>query len=83
MMKDQQDALNSLYPKNAIRARREAAGLTQAELGAMVWVAPSTVYNWERGIMPRTRHINKLAQVFGCDHETLRRELERGKDNAN
>ncbi len=49
-----------------IRAAREARGLTQAQLGALVSVSFETVSRWERGVLaPRRGHRIALAQVLG------------------
>jgi transcriptional regulator with XRE-family HTH domain len=56
----------------AIRTRREALGLTQAELGARIELSRTSVTNLECG---RQRllidQFCKLAEVLGCDREAL------------
>lgn len=55
-----------------IRAAREAAEKTQAELGADVGVNQSTVAKWERGtIAPADGHRLRLAEVLGRDAQEL------------
>lgn len=47
-------------------AYRLAHGLTQAELGALVGVASSQVWNWERGrTRPNRIHLNRVEEVLG------------------
>lgn len=36
----------------ALRARRQAAGLTQSQLASHLGVSPNTVARWERGERP-------------------------------
>lgn len=57
-----------------IRLRREALGLTQAQLGAMLEppVNQSTVARWERGqVEPRRRFKGQLAAVLTTDIRLL------------
>ena len=50
----------------SLRTLREAKGLTQAQLANAVGVAPSSVYNWERGkFEPRASQLRELARVLG------------------
>lgn len=49
-----------------IRQLRVAKDWSQAELASQIGVAPSTVYNWERGkVEPRVGQLRKLADVLG------------------
>jgi transcriptional regulator with XRE-family HTH domain len=49
-----------------IKQLRERQGWTQVELAHRVGVAPSTVYNWERGkFAPRVGQLRDLARAFG------------------
>lgn len=49
-----------------IRMLREARGWSQVALAGRIGVAPSTVYNWERGkYAPRAEQWKALAEVFG------------------
>ena len=49
-----------------IRQLREAKKWTQVDLANKVGVAPSTVYNWERGkVEPRVSQLRSLADTFG------------------
>ena len=49
-----------------IRALREERGWTQVELAHKIGVAPSTIYNWERGkFEPRVSQLRELAVAFG------------------
>lgn len=47
-----------------IRVARERAGLTQAELAALVGVAPRTVGNWERGENPPGKNLARLRDIL-------------------
>ena len=50
---------------NALRAAREKAGLSQAELAELLNVAPSTVAGWELGTHSvRVRRLNQIAHVL-------------------
>lgn len=50
-----------------IKERREAAGLSQAELAAMLGVHGSTISLWENGVTsPKMGNLVKLAEIFGC-----------------
>jgi transcriptional regulator with XRE-family HTH domain len=49
-----------------IRQLREDRGWTQVDLAVKIDVAPSTIYNWERGkFEPRVSQLRDLAEVFG------------------
>jgi len=49
-----------------IRSRREAAGLTQQQLGQRVGVSFETVSRWERNVLPPSRrHREQLAAELG------------------
>ena len=49
-----------------LRARREALGLTQAELADRLGVARVTVARWELGLVPITRRTDaQLTAVLG------------------
>ena len=48
-----------------IKEAREAAGLTQEELGESVGVTMQTVYRWEAGtVFPRIQQVEKMAELF-------------------
>lgn len=49
-----------------IRARREAAGLTQSALARKLECAEAMVSRWETGrVVPRLRYAEKLAAALG------------------
>ena len=52
-----------------LRAKREAKGLTQMELGLQCGVYPVTVSNWETGrtAEPGAGVLQRFAEIFGCD----------------
>jgi len=55
-----------------MRALREARGLTQAQVAAMVGVGPSAVAEWERGAKrPTLDHAKALAKAYGVTVEDL------------
>lgn len=51
-----------------VRARREALGLLQRALGALIGVSePKTISAWEHGhAMPRGPRLVRLAEALGC-----------------
>lgn len=50
-----------------IKQRREAAGMSQKELAAMIGVDASTISLWENGVTsPKMGNLVKLAEIFGC-----------------
>jgi transcriptional regulator with XRE-family HTH domain len=52
----------------ALRAARESAGLSQAELAAKLDVAPSTVAGWELGTHnPRLDKLAAISKVTGVE----------------
>ncbi|SFE39546.1 helix-turn-helix transcriptional regulator [Roseivivax sediminis] len=62
-----------------LKARRQAAGLTQAELAERVEVSRKTVNTVENGVfVPSTVLALKLARALGCRVEDLFR-LEAGE----
>ncbi len=57
---------------NALRDRREAAGLTQAELAGRIGVSRKTVNTVENGVfVPSTIVALKLAKALSCTVEDL------------
>lgn len=59
-------------PVMNIKARREALGLSQAELGARMGVVQGAVANWEAEIsLPKARDLPLLATVLGCTIDAL------------
>lgn len=55
-----------------IKARREAAGLTQLELAEAMSVLQSAVSNWEtENALPRSRQLPALARILGCSINDL------------
>lgn len=60
-----------------IRTKREALGLTQAELARKVGVFESEVRMWERGMLPDSKYLLKLADALQVEaDEILRGEEE-------
>ncbi|MFB6165907.1 MAG: helix-turn-helix transcriptional regulator [Haloarculaceae archaeon] len=58
--------------KTDLRERREAAGLSQADLGAAVGVTRQTINSIERGRYdPSLELAFRLARYFGCSIEEL------------
>ena len=57
---------------NRLRERREAKGLTQAQLADMIGVSRKTVNTVENGVfVPSTIVALKLAGALGCSVEEL------------
>lgn len=57
-----------------LRALRESAGLTHAQLEERVGVSGGQVSKWENGRRPRPAIIKKIASVLGCSEADLDRE---------
>lgn len=56
----------------ALRALREAAGLTQAELGERVGMSDAIVSQWETGIKkPRRKSAESVGRALGAADEVL------------
>lgn len=56
----------------SIRAARENAGYSQADVAKMMDVAQSAVSGWETGkTLPRASMLPKLAGIFGCSVDFL------------
>lgn len=50
-----------------IKQRREAAGMSQKELAAMIGVDASTISLWENSVTsPKMGNLVKLAEIFKC-----------------
>lgn len=54
-----------------IRELRKAAGMTQEDLGNTIGVSAQAVSNWERGSVPDTELIPKIADCFGVPTDAL------------
>ena len=54
-----------------IRELRKTAGMTQEELGNKLGVSAQAVSNWERGSVPDTELIPKIADCFGVAIDAL------------
>jgi DNA-binding XRE family transcriptional regulator len=51
--------------QHTIKSLREKEGWSQAELAALIGVAPSTVYNWESNkVEPRLGQFKQLSLLF-------------------
>ena len=56
----------------AIRARREAAGMTQAAVARAIGSSQSTVEKWENGYSPAPSFaVWRLAHLFDCSCDAL------------
>lgn len=49
---------------NPITELRESYLLSVGEFAKKIGVAPRTVYLWEKGIMPRSKSIRRIAEAF-------------------
>lgn len=50
-----------------IKQRREAAGMSQKELAAMIGVDASTISLWENSVTsPKMGNLIKMAEIFKC-----------------
>ncbi len=55
-----------------IKRRREAAGLSQVELGNEMGCVQGAIANWEREVtLPKARDLPRLARVLGCSISDL------------
>lgn len=55
-----------------LRERREAAGLSKAEVARAMQVDNAAVLRWETGeAMPRAEKLPRLADLFGCSIDDL------------
>lgn len=71
-MNAQQQAVQTLRPTfgEYLFAGRIRAGLSQAELAAIVGVSQAAVGQWERDeFMPRGRHLNNLIDILDLDYK--------------
>lgn len=61
-----------------LKERREAAGLTPAQVAKKLDVTASAVYNWEYGYNGIIRKYQKrLARLYGCTVDELMEEDEK------
>jgi transcriptional regulator with XRE-family HTH domain len=69
-----------------ITAWREAKGLSQRKLAALVGVTPQAVCMWEKEAtwqnVPSTRNLTKLVAVFGITMERFYGEVPKPKKKA-
>lgn len=56
---------------DAVRSYREAIGWSQKDLADELGVNRQTVGRWECGIVPRHKHIEAIAKVFGITTSDL------------
>lgn len=65
---------NKLFADNLNRYLTKS-DMTQAELAKLVNVSTASVSNWCKGIkMPRIDKIDKICDIFGCEHSDLMEE---------
>lgn len=63
---------NTRAATNNIRKLRKNHGLSVHELSDLLNVHWNTIYNWETGrTEPKSSQICALAELFGCDAETV------------
>lgn len=66
-----------------IRALREKAGMTQAELAEKMDIRQSAVSNWESEIsLPKAKDLPSLAKALGCTIDDLYADENKSKDTA-
>lgn len=65
-----------------IRAARERAGLTQAELGQLVGVSMRTIGNWERGETVSRNRLNMLKHVLATFVDSVNSDPLRAATDA-
>lgn len=67
--------------KLMIREYRQAAGMSQRKLAAMIGVTQGAIHQWEAGkTLPMVDKLFKLADAFGCQVNDLCRMG--GKENG-
>jgi transcriptional regulator with XRE-family HTH domain len=64
--------MNGTEPKTTVEAKRREKGLTQAALGILAGLSPSTVSLIERTGRVSYKSAERLATVLGCASEELR-----------
>lgn len=58
--------MHTQVPANRLKELREAKGLTLMDLASACSVYPTTVYRWERAVIPQ-EHLPQLAATLGTD----------------
>lgn len=75
--------MNTLFA-NTLRKLREEKGLSQRELGKLLFVNHSTVARWESATrLPDATMIPRLAKCLGADANTLFEHLSRSEETPN
>lgn len=64
------DTNNNLVGANVARLR-EKAGMSQSELAQLLYISPQAISRWERGGLPETSMLPKLATVLNCSIDDL------------
>lgn len=65
-----------------IRIKRESLGITQAELAEKVGVFESEVRMWERGMLPDSKYLLKLAEALQVETDEILRGEEETAENV-
>lgn len=65
-----------------IRNKRESLGITQAELAEKVGVFESEVRMWERGMLPDSKYLLKLAEALQVETDEILRGEEELAENV-
>ena len=65
-----------------IRNKRESLGITQAELAEKVGVFESEVRMWERGLLPDSKYLLKLAEALQVETDEILRGEEETAENV-
>lgn len=65
-----------------IRNKRESLGITQAELAEKVGVFESEVRMWERGMLPDSKYLLKLAEALQVETDEILRGEEESAENV-
>ena len=62
---------NNAFSQN-IRHRRLELGLTQAQLGELLYITPQTISKWERGeSYPSIVMLPQIAKIYKCSIDDL------------
>lgn len=54
-----------------LAAKRLEFGYTQEELASVIFISRQAVSKWERGSLPDSQWLDRLAQLYGCSMNAL------------
>ena len=71
------DPLSNLHP---LKRARYSKGWTAYQLAQLLGVNVNSIYEWEKGRLPRPERLRRLAEVLGRDWRDLLEELVSWRD---